>query len=133
MKKVTKIEWTFHTSNLKNSGTDRLDKGEVRKYWWEFKNPSGIGTAVSGQAVPYTEDFPNGIRGHLKVQLAIRGDDAWRVGVIESRVVYGEMVGVKGTIDSWKWEEGSEYFEFKGEDVLSTDKSEGIHNLNLIY
>lgn len=158
MKKVTKIEWTFHTSNQEGSGTDskvtikifrdgqqlvfinqepgetaRLDRNEVGTYWWVFKNTTGIGTAVSGQAVPWTENFPNGIQGHLKVQLEIWGDDAWRIGTIESKVFSGEMVGIPGTIDSWNWIESSDNFVFNGVDVLSSNSSEGIRTLNLNY
>ncbi len=158
MKKVTRIEWTFHTSNQEGSGTDarvtikifrdgrqlvfinqesgetaRLDRNEVGTYWWTFKNPTGIGTAVSGQAVPWTEDFPNGIQGHLKVQLEIWSDDAWRIGTIESKVFSGKMVGIPGTIDSWEWVESSENFVFNGEDVLSSNSSEGTRRLDLNY
>jgi|GEM_PF-2132086 hypothetical protein len=158
MKKVTRIEWTFHTSGTEGSGTDsrvtirifrdgtqlafinqepgetaRLDRGENGTYWWEFRNPTGLGTAVSGQTVPYTENFPNGVQGHLKVQLEIWGDDAWRIGTIESNVVSGDMVGIPGTIDSWRWEESSENFVFNGEDVLSSNSSEGSRRLDLNY
>ncbi|ESU20473.1 hypothetical protein FEDK69T_29960 [Flavobacterium enshiense DK69] len=158
MKKVTKIEWTFHTSNQEGSGTDsqvtikifrdgdllafinqepgetaRLDRGENGTYWWVFKNPTRLGTAESGQVVPYTENFPNGVQGHLKVQFEIWGDDAWRIGTIESKVVSGEKVGIPGTIDSWSWKESSESFVFNGEDVLSSNSSEGIRKLNLNY
>jgi hypothetical protein len=158
MSHVNKINWTFHTSNQEGSGTDsqvtirifrdgtqldyinqepgetaRLDRGETGTYWWEFRNPTGLGTAVSGQAVPYTEDFPNGVRGHLRVQLEIRGDDAWRIGTIESSVISGEMVGVPGTIDSWRWDEHAENFVFGGEDVMSTNSGEGIRLLDLNY
>src|SRR5262245_7739554 len=130
MAQVSRIVWTFHTSNQEGSVTDsrvtirifrdgdqlvfvnqepgetaRLDRGENGTYWWTFVDPSGLGTAVSGQAVPYTEDFPNGVRGHLTVQLEIWGADAWRIGTIESNVISGQMVGIPGTIDSWQWEE----------------------------
>ena len=114
MVKVQRIEWTFHTGDAEGSGTDervsiqiyrddqllvevdqepgetaRLDRGEVGTYWWEFQDPSGLGTAVSGVAVPYTEDFPDDVVGHLKVVLRIHGGDAWRIGTIESQVVSG--------------------------------------------
>ena len=61
--------------------------------------------AVSGQVVPYTEDFPQGFAGHLRVVLKIWGDDLWRVGTIDSSVVEGTMQFVPGTIDSWRWVE----------------------------
>ncbi|SRR6266496_1850996 len=158
MTKVTRIEWTFHTSAQEGSSTDsqvaikilrdaqqlayinqepgetaRLDRGEVGTYWWVFQNPTGIGTAVSGTIVPYTEDFVNGVRGHLRVQLEIRGDDAWRIGTIESRVISGDLVFTPGTIDDFRWVENSESFVFNDEDVLSTNSGEGIRTLDLRY
>ncbi len=158
MTKVTRIEWTFHTSQAEGSGTDspvsveiirdgqmlanvwdepgetaRLDRGEVATRGWTFQNPTGIGTAVSGTAVPYTEDFPQGVRGHLRVRFRIRGDDAWRAGRIDSTVISGELQGVPGTIDSVRWVESRDPFVFEGEDVLSTDRSEGVVTLTLNY
>ena len=156
--KVSRIEWTFHTSNVEGSGTDspvsldifrdnnklvsvwqergetaRLDRGEVGTYFWTFQNPTGIGTSVSGTPVPYTVDFPGGLAGHLKVVFKIHGDDAWRVGVIESAVISVEMKGVPGTIDSVHFEEIRNEFTFNGEDVLSTDPGEGHVSLELDY
>lgn len=158
MSKVTRIEWTFNTSGAEGSGTDsrvtirifrdgqqlafvnqepgetaRLDRGEVGTYYWTFENPTGIGTAVSGHSVPYTEDFPSGVRGHLKVELEIWGDDAWRIGTIESKVIAGHMRGIPGTIDSWEWVEDAENFLFAGEDVLSSNSAEGFRKLTLNY
>ena len=89
--------------------------------------------AVSGQVVPYTEDFPQGFAGHLRVVLKIWGDDLWRVGTIDSSVVEGTMQFVPGTIDSWRWVETPHRVTFPGEDVLSTDRSEGVLTLTLNY
>jgi hypothetical protein len=158
MSKVTHIEWTFHTSDAEGSGTDskvtikilrdgqqlafinqepgetaRLDRGEVGTYRWRFKNPSNIGTVVSGQAVPYTEDFPLGVGGHLKVELEIWGDDAWRIDTIESKVISGHMSGIPGTIDSWEWVEEVESFRFDWKGILSSNSSEGYRSLTLNY
>jgi hypothetical protein len=156
--KVSRIEWTFHTSTLWGSGTDspvsidiyrdatplvhvwqerggtpRLDLGEVGTYWWAFQNLSGISQALSGKVVPYTESFPNGFAGHLRVVLKIWGDDLWRVGTIESSVVEGKIEFIPGTIDSWRWVEIVHSVTFLGEDVLSTDPSEGVVTLTLNY
>jgi hypothetical protein len=158
MSKVTRIEWTFHTSAAEGSGTDstvrveirrdgqqlanpwdepgetlRLDRGEVATRGWTFQNPTGLGTAVSGTAVPYFEDFPQGVRGHLQVTLRIFGDDAWRIGRIDSTVISGELKHVPGTIDAVQWVESREKFVFHGEDVLSTNSSEGGVALPLNY
>jgi hypothetical protein len=158
MSKATRIEWTFHTSGAEGSGTDstikiklfrdnqelsyinqepgetaRLDRGEVGTYYWTFKNPADTGTSASGHNVPYTEDFPLGVHGHLRVELDSFGDDAWRIGTIESKVVSGHKKGIAGTIDSWEWVEEAENFVFPGEDILSTDTAEGTRRLTLNY
>jgi hypothetical protein len=111
---VQRIEWTFHTGTAEGSGTDervsiqiyrddqllvevdqepgetaRLDRGEVSTYWWEFQDPSGLVTPSANP--PYTVDFPDGVVGHLKVVLRIHGGDAWRIGIIESQVVSGQL------------------------------------------
>lgn len=158
MSQVTRIEWTFHTSDAPGAGTDspvsveilrdgnrianvwdepgetlRLDRGEVATRGWTFEDNDGIGVAVSGTAVPYFEDFPNGVGGHLHVRFRIHGDDAWRIGRIDSRVISGSLEHVPGTIDSMVWRESSEFFTFGGEDILSTNSGEGIVTLGLNY
>jgi hypothetical protein len=155
---VSRIEWTFHVSSAGGSGTDshtrveilrdghllanifiepgetdRLDRGDVETHAWTFQNPGDIGVAVSGTAVPYTEDFPAGVAGHLKTTFRIYGDDAWRVGLIESAVITGELRHVPDTIDAFEWVETPHRFQFRGEDVLSTNAAEGGVTLTLNY
>src|SRR6185437_14869190 len=101
------------------------DRGEIATRYWQFQNSTGLGMAVSGTAVPYTEDFPSGVRGHLVVRIRIHGDDAWRKERIESRVWSGELQGIPGTIDSVQWVETPESFVFSQEVVLSTNNAEG--------
>lgn len=158
MAQVRRIDWTFRTSGTPGAGTDspvslemfrdghsivsvwdergetlRLDLGEVATRGWTFEDPDGIGRAVSGVAVPYTEDFPHGVQGHLRVQLRIHGDDAWRVGRIDSRITSLTREHVPGTIDEIRWSESHENFVFHGEDVLSTNPGEGGVTLTLNY
>jgi hypothetical protein len=158
MSKVTRIDWTIKTAESWWSGTDaqikieiyrdshmlkrlnlepgrtlRLDRGELATYYWEFKDPDGIGVAVSGTTVPYYEDFPNGVRGHLKVKLVAKGDDAWEKDWIDTTVYTGELRHVPGTIDSFVWVEDWEEFFFDRDVVLSTDQSEGFTSLTLNY
>jgi hypothetical protein len=155
--KVSRVDWTFFTSEAEGSGTDslvsleiyrdgqliaavndepgetaRLDRGEVATRYWQFRNPTGIGVAVSGVAVPYTEDFPNGVAGHLVVRIRIHGDDAWRKQRIESRVWSGEL-RYTGGIDSVEWVETAQTFVFSREVVLSTNSAEGATSLELRY
>lgn len=158
MSHVTRIEWTFHTSNAEGAGTDspvsvemfrdgqslanvwdesgetlRLDRGETATRGWTFQDRDGLGVAVSGTTIPYFEDFPAGVGGHLRVVFRIHGDDAWRIGRIDSRVISGRLEHVPNTIDSMVWNESSELFSFEGEDILSTNSAEGGVTLALNY
>jgi hypothetical protein len=158
MSKVTRIDWTFTTSTQEGSGTDsrvtleilrdgqiianifdepgetaRLDRGEVATRFWQFRSPDNIGVAVSGVAIPYTEDFPNGVRGHLVVRIRIHGDDAWTKDNISSTVWSGELRGVPGTIDSVEWVETGEKFNFSQDVGLSTNPTEGYTTWELRY
>ncbi len=158
MAKVTRIDWTIKTNSKWWSGTDtridikifrdntllkhlklepghtpRLDRDELATYFWIFQSPDGLGVAVSGTAVPYYENFPNGVQGHLKVQLIAKGDDAWDKDWVDSTVYTGELQHVPGTIDSVVWQENWQSFFFGRDVVLSTDNSEGFTTLTLAY
>lgn len=158
MSKVTRIDWAIKTGGNWWSGTDtqikieiyrddqllkrlnlepgqtpRLDRNEIATYYWVFQNPDRIGVAVSGTAVPYYENFPNGVRGHLKVKFIAKGDDAWEKDWIDSAVYTGELRHIAGTIDSVNWIEDWETFFFGRDVVLSTDQSEGFTSLTLSY
>ncbi len=158
MEKLTKIAWRIITgtqwwsgtdtkiqleiyrdgtrlllANLEPGRTSRLNRGENATYFWEFKDPSGLGTAVSGTVVPYYIEFPNGLSGHLKVKLIATGDDAWEKISIKSTAFTGDLKWVPGTIDSVYWEEQQKEFYFEQDVVLSTDTSEGHPNWTLLY
>lgn len=158
MSKVTRIDWTIKTGgnwwsgtdtqvkieiyrddqllkrlNLEPAGTPRLDRDEVATYYWVFQSPDRIGVAVSGTTIPYYENFPNGVRGHLRVKLIAKGDDAWEKDWIESTVYTGELRHIPGTIDSVRWVEDWESFFFGRDVVLSTDRSEGFTSLTFNY
>jgi hypothetical protein len=155
---VTKIEWTIQTGNHWWSGTDspvrmevyrddvllqrlrlepgrtsRLDRGELKTYFWQFVDPSGIGVIVGGTVVPYTIPFPNGIRGHLRVKFITLGDDAWEKVSIVSDVFSGELKHVPGTIDELVWVETWDTFRFPRDIVLSLDRDEGFSAFTLLY
>jgi hypothetical protein len=158
MANVTKIDWTIRTGEQWWSGTDsqvkieiyrdttllkrlnlepghtpRLNRSELATYYWVFQSPDGIGVAVSGTPVPYYEVFPQGIRGHLRVKLVAKGDDAWEKAWIESTVYSGQLKGIPGTIDSVQWVVDWDSFLFNRDVVLSTDSSEGFSSLTLLY
>jgi hypothetical protein len=159
-KNVTKIDWTIKTGDAWWSGTDttvkieilrdgnlikrlnlepgltsRLDRGELKTYYWVFQDPDpdGVGVAISGTSVPYTEFFPNGVPGHLSVRFVAKGDDAWEKVWIASNVYSGELKYVPGTIDAFVWKEDWDTFFFGQDVVLSTDPSEGFTTWTLRY
>ena len=158
MKRVTQISWRIQTGNQWWSGTDteidmeiyrdrtllqrlklepgrtaRLNRNESATYFWVFQNHSRISTSYSGFTPPYFEEFPNDIKGHLKVKFIARGDDAWEKVAIYSTVFCGEICGVPGTIDSLYWKEERDEFAFTRDIVLSTDSGEGFTSLTLNY
>lgn len=158
MVKVRRIDWTIDTGEEWWSGTDdtvlidiirdgdriirlnlepghtpRLDRGESATYYWVFQPPDDIGVAVSGTSVPYTEEFPDGIEGHLDVTFTAQGEDAWEALDMESTVYTGRLRHIPGTIDEVEWVETLHDFYFPGRDILSTDRDEGVTKLNLNY
>jgi hypothetical protein len=153
---VSKIGWTWHTAAAEGSGTDarvtirvrrdgqqlayvneepgetdRLDRGSQYESWWTFVNPTGIGTAVSGKAVPYTEPFPEGVVGHLTIELEVHGDDKWRWEYIGVHVVEGKKAFIPGTIDGWVWAESATTYHFQYDRSMSTDSGEGYRRITL--
>ena len=89
MEQMTRIDWTISTGDKWWSGTDdtvqveiwndsnmiirlnvepadtsRLNRGETVNYYWVFRDPSGLGTSVSGTTVPYYVRFPRRGRHH---------------------------------------------------------------------
>ena len=158
MTNVTKISWRIQTGNQWWSGTDtqvdmeisrdstilqrlrlepgrtaRLNRNEQVTYFWQFVNNSGVEVSYSGFTPPYYEEFPNDVRGHLRVKFIARGDDAWEKVGIFSTVLSGAIRGVPGTIDSLFWEEHRDEFAFTRDVVLSTDSREGFTSLTLNY
>lgn len=160
MDNVTRIDWTIQTGGQWWSGTDdtvkieiyqgnslltrlnlepghtpRLNRGELATYFWVFKDPDpdGVGVSVSGTTIPYSIRFPKGVRGHLKVKLVAKGDDAWEKVWIDSIVTTGNLRFIPDTIDASTWVEDYESFFFGRDVVLSTDASEGFNSLTLNY
>lgn len=155
---VYRIEWTFHTSGAAGAGTDarvmslmlrdlipianvsiepgetdRLDRGENRRMWWTFEEPNGFPASENGIPVPYTVKFPDGVSGHLRIFFTIHGDDAWRIGLITSQVFTGSLEYEPIGRNDRSWVDRIEDYTFNGEDVLSTNPSEGIRTISLIY
>lgn len=158
MEQMTRIDWTISTGDKWWSGTDdtvqveiwndsnmiirlnvepgdtsRLNRGETVNYYWVFRDPSGLGTSVSGTTVPYYVRFPQGVAGHLRVKFIAKGDDAWEKVHIDSTVTTGALHGVEGTIDSVVWVEEFQDFAFSQDVVISTDTDEGHPTWTLRY
>lgn len=157
-KNVTKISWRIRTGNQWWSGTNdrvdleiyrdnellqrasiepgrtpRLDRGEVATYLWQFRDNDGIQIIISGTPLPHYEVFPDGIEGHLSVKIIARGDDAWEKGSIFTSVFTGQLRLTPGSIDDFEWVEERKDYNFGQEVVMSTDRSEGIRSLRLLY
>lgn len=119
--------------NLEPGNTPRLDQGTKATYSWRFRSPDGMEVSISGTVIPYSVNFPDGLRGHLKVKLIAQSDDAWEKDWIDTAVYSGELRHIPGTIDSFVWVEDWEEFLFDRDVVLSTDTSEGYSSLTLNY
>lgn len=95
--------------------------------------PDGIGQIPS----PYPAtgiEFSADLRGHLKCQLEIKGDDLW----IKDRVdIYVKYISLKATsFDTVEWLEDAFWTRLGiwGQDVtLSRDSGEGFTRWNLVY
>lgn len=89
-------------------------------YQWSVGDPDAI-------------EFPEGVRGHLRVRVVAKGDETWERVDIVSTVHAGEAHHVPGPTGSFHWLPFSEAFDFTLDVVPSTDASEGFQNWTLSY
>lgn len=122
--------------------TGHLDKGKTRNYFWKFRrsdlNENGVsispvGVSHSGYTEPFNINFSNGIEGHLKCVLEIKGKDSWDPIEFKSTIIYGETVFVEGTIDDYDWIERRKVIDFRTNWVMSTERGEGYKKVTLNY
>ena len=162
MANVTKIQWIIDTGNRRWNGTDTpvaieifrdddrlfngtlelgdtaaLNRGTHQVFTWHAKPVHPIDavgdSSESGAVAPYSESFPDGIVGHLKVRISAEGDDAWHERALVSKVFTGHLHHVPNTIDELEWVEVVENFGLNQTFVLSTDWSEGSQAVMLLY
>jgi hypothetical protein len=130
--------------NVDYPAEDDLERGAIRAYDYggptalprrndQTKElPSGIGQ--SPMPYPgYGFEFSNGLNGHLKVQLRIRGDDMWIKDNVDLYV--RKIRQVATSFDTLDWQEDAywTYVATWGQDVrMSTDSSEGSTSWTLV-
>jgi hypothetical protein len=129
--------------NLDYPTENDLERGAIRNYDYGGPTklprrndqtpqlPDGIGR----NPMPYPGygfEFSNGMNGHLKIRLRIRGDDMW---VKDNLNLYVRQLRQRATsFDTLAWQEDTDwtYVASWGQDkALSTDSSEGYTTLTL--
>jgi hypothetical protein len=124
--------------NLDYPTEDDLERGAIRNYDYSGPTklprrndktpelPSGVGQ--SPMPYPgYGFEFSDGLNGHLKMRLRIRGDDMW---IKDSVDLYVRFIRERATsFDTVAWQEDPywTYIATWSRDVaMSTDSSEGV-------
>lgn len=130
--------------NLDYPTEDDLEPGAIRNYDYigptklPRRNdqtpqlPDGIGR-IPMPYPGYGFEFSNGLSGHLRIRLRIRGDDMWIKDNVSLYVRYIRQVAT--SFDTLAWIEDSfwTYIASWGQDApLSTDSSEGFTTWTLI-
>ncbi|MCC3574317.1 MAG: hypothetical protein JGK30_20805 [Microcoleus sp. PH2017_40_RAT_O_B] len=129
--------------NLDYPTENDLERGAIRNYDYigptklPRRNdktpelPPGIGQ-IPMPYPGYSFEFSNGLNGHLKIQLKIRGDDMW---IKDNVDLYVRFIRERATsFDTLAWLEDSDwtYIASWTQDVsMSTDSSEGVTTWNL--
>jgi hypothetical protein len=124
--------------NLDYPTEDDLERGAIRNYDYSGPTklprrndrtpelPSGIGQ-IPMPYPGYGFEFSNGLSGHLKVRLRIRGDDMW---VKDNVDLYVRYIRQRATsFDTLAWQEDPDwsYVASWTQDVaMSTDAGEGF-------
>lgn len=124
--------------NLDYPAEDDLERGAIRNY--DYSGPTKLprrndktpelppGIGQSPMPYPgYGFEFSNGLNGHLKIRLRIRGDDMW---IKDNVDLYVRSIRRRATsFDTLAWLEDPDwtYICSWSQDVaLSTDSSEGF-------
>jgi len=130
--------------NLDYPTEDDLESGAIRNY--DYIGPTKLprrndqtpelppGIGQSPMPYPgYGLEFSNGMNGHLRIRLRIRGDDMWIKDKVDLYVRFIRQVAT--SFDTLAWQEDSfwTYIASWTQDVaMSTDSSEGFTTWNLI-
>jgi hypothetical protein len=135
---------TLRVLNLDYPSEDDLERGAIRNYDYigptklPRRNdqtpelPPGVGQ-IPMPYPGYGFEFSNGLSGHLRLQLRIRGDDMW---IKDNVDLYVRFIRNRATsFDTLAWIEDADwtYIASWTRDVaMSTDSSEGVTTWNLI-
>ncbi|HSK70467.1 MAG TPA: hypothetical protein VK892_02140 [Pyrinomonadaceae bacterium] len=130
--------------NLDYPTEDDLERGAIRNYDYSGPTkllrrndktpelPPGIGQ-IPMPYPGYGFEFSNGLNGHLRLRLRIRGDDMWIKDNVDLYVRFIRQVAT--SFDTLAWVEDSfwTYIASWTQDVaMSTDSDEGVTTWNLI-
>jgi hypothetical protein len=135
---------TLRVLNLDYPTEDDLERGAIRNYDYigptklPRRNdqtpelPPGVGQ-IPMPYPGYGFEFSNGLSGHLRLQLRIRGDDMW---IKDNVDLYVRFIRNRATsFDTLAWIEDTDwtYIASWTRDVaMSTDSSEGVTTWSLI-
>jgi hypothetical protein len=124
--------------NLDYPAEDDLERGAIRNYDYSGPTklprrndqtpelPPGIGQ-IPMPYPGYGFEFSNGLNGHLRIRLRIRGDDMW---IKDNVDLYVKLIRrVATSFDTLDWQRDADwtYIASWTQDVaLSTDSSEGV-------
>lgn len=132
--------------NLDYPTEDDLERGAIRNY--DYIGPTKLprrndqtpelppGTGTNPMPYPgYGFEFSNGMNGHLRIRLRIRGDDMWIKDNVDLYVRFIRQVAT--SFDTLAWQEDAfwTYIASWTRDVaMSTDFTEGFAtwNMNLV-
>jgi hypothetical protein len=129
--------------NLDYPAEDDLERGAIRNY--DYMGPTKLPRrndktpelppGVGQDPMPYPGygfEFSNGLNGHLKIQLRIRGDDMW---IKDNVDLYVRRIRQTATsFDTLAWQEDPDWTYISSwvqDKAMSTDSSEGVTSWNL--
>jgi hypothetical protein len=135
---------TLRVLNLDYPTEDDLERGAIRNY--DYIGPTKLPRrndqtpelppGIGQNPMPYPGygfEFSNGLSGHLRLQLRIRGDDMW---IKDNVDLYVRFIRNRATsFDTLAWIEDTDwtYIASWTRDVaMSTDSSEGATTWNLV-
>jgi hypothetical protein len=124
----------IRTFNLNYPSENDLEQGAVRNYDYtglardNHKTPA-LPPGVAQNPMPYPSygiEFSDGVRGHLRLQLRIRGDDQWIKDNI--KLYIREIRQISTSFDTLEWREDASWTyldDWRDDLAMSTDFTEG--------
>jgi hypothetical protein len=129
------------TLNLDYSNEDDLERDAFRDYFylnlpWVNDLTPALPSGVGQSPMPYPSfgfEFSNGLYGHLRLRLHIRGDDMWVKDKVDLSVRQVRLVSTSFDTLAWQQDSSWSVVGVWGQDVaMSTDGDEGVETWTLI-